>query len=94
MDCGDKAAAWICKVLQQEGLRLNYSAPSLAKRLSCKVFKAWKTEVHDDDEVIQIYIYRRVFNHLELETKVDKFANSVDTDEVALDELTNVNASE
>lgn len=51
LDCGDKAAAWICKVLQQEGLRLNYSAPSLAKRLSCKVFKAWKTEVHDDDEV-------------------------------------------
>ena len=52
LDCGDKAAAWICKVLQSEGLRLNYSAPSLAKRLSCKVAKDWKTEIHADDEVL------------------------------------------
>ena len=51
LDCGDKAAAWICKALQKEGLRLNFSAPSLAKRLSRTVYKAWKTEVGQDDEV-------------------------------------------
>ncbi|XP_045160089.1 mitochondrial amidoxime-reducing component 1-like [Mercenaria mercenaria] len=51
LDCGDKAAAWVCKVLQQDGLRLNYSAPSLAKRLSCKVHKDWPTQIRSFDEI-------------------------------------------
>jgi len=41
----------MCKVLQQTGLRLNFSAPSLSKRLSCKVHKDWKTQVGPNDEV-------------------------------------------
>lgn len=51
LDLGDKAAAWVCKVLQQDGLRLNYSAPSLAKRLACRVHKDWKTQIGPDDEI-------------------------------------------
>ena len=51
LDCGDTAAAWICKALRTEDLRLNYSAPSLTKRLSSKVVKQWKTEIRPKDEV-------------------------------------------
>lgn len=51
LDCGDRAAAWVCKVLQEEGLRLNYSAPTLAKRLSCKVHKDWPTQIRPFDEI-------------------------------------------
>ncbi|KAL4238383.1 hypothetical protein ACF0H5_003092 [Mactra antiquata] len=51
LDLGDKAAEWICKVLQQDGLRLNYSHPSLDKRLSCKVHMDWKTLIGKDDQI-------------------------------------------
>lgn len=56
LDCGDKAAAWICKVLQRKGLRLNYCLPyPEGKRLSQTVADTllpWKpTDVHEDDEV-------------------------------------------
>lgn len=51
LDCGEKASLWVCKVLREDGLRLNYSASSLPKRQSCKVKKDWQTLVQPNDEV-------------------------------------------
>ncbi|KAH3711722.1 mitochondrial amidoxime-reducing component 1-like [Dreissena polymorpha] len=51
LDMGAEAAGWVCSVLQQEGLRLNFSAPSLDKRLSSKVHKDWGTLIAETDEI-------------------------------------------
>ena len=51
LDLGDAASAWVERVLQIKGLRLNYSAPELAKRLACKVHKDWHTQIGATDEV-------------------------------------------
>ncbi|WAR19122.1 MARC1-like protein [Mya arenaria] len=51
LDLGDKAAAWVSAVLRMDGLRLHHAAPGLQRRLSCKVQKAWPTQIADTDEV-------------------------------------------
>ncbi|XP_060601564.1 mitochondrial amidoxime-reducing component 1-like [Ruditapes philippinarum] len=51
LDCGDKAAAWISKVVGKDNLRLHHSAPSLEKRLSHQVLKDWPTQIRKHDEV-------------------------------------------
>lgn len=51
IDCGDKAAEWMCKALGKDKLRLNCSPKTIQKRLSHKVTKEWPTEVQLYDEV-------------------------------------------
>ncbi|XP_045160180.2 mitochondrial amidoxime-reducing component 1-like [Mercenaria mercenaria] len=51
IDCGDKAAAWLSKVLGKDNLRLHHSAPTVEKRLSHKVSKDWPTLIQQHDEV-------------------------------------------
>ncbi|KAL5008262.1 hypothetical protein ScPMuIL_013843 [Solemya velum] len=42
LDCGDEAAAWISEFLQEEGLRVGYSAPGLDKRDASLAIKDWE----------------------------------------------------
>ncbi|WAR19218.1 MARC1-like protein [Mya arenaria] len=51
VDCGDAAAQWISTFLKKEGLRLNYSPPSLSKRFSTDVPKEWTTDAKPGEEV-------------------------------------------
>ena len=53
IDCGDKAAAWISKVIGKDNLRLHHSPSPLEKRLSHQVLKNWPTRVRKHDEVSQ-----------------------------------------
>lgn len=65
-DCGDRAAAWVCKVMGKENLRLNHSAHTLQKRSSHKVIKDWPTQVQLHDEVSHCHSFAFSYNYINI----------------------------